>query len=51
VNEFVRDSDFEFVLCGVALQWVLRRRLRDHTNLPFLREDRIHSLPGQARPA
>jgi hypothetical protein len=49
VNEFVRGSEFELVLCGMALQWVLRRRLPDHTHLPFLREDQIHSLPGRER--
>ena len=27
VNEFLQRSDFEVVSCGVAMQWVLRRRL------------------------
>jgi hypothetical protein len=25
VNEFIREEDFEFVLCGVNSQWIIRR--------------------------
>jgi Methyltransferase domain len=26
VNEFIREEDFEFVLCGINWQWIIRRR-------------------------
>jgi methyltransferase family protein len=39
VSEFLKTSDFEPVLCGVAGQWVLRRRLKRNADLPILWAD------------
>jgi hypothetical protein len=44
VNEFTRQGSFEFVLCGVNNQWIIRRELKDNSALPFLRADKIHSI-------
>jgi hypothetical protein len=43
-NEFTREEGFEFVLCGLNMQWIMRRKLKDTFVLPFLREDRIYSI-------
>jgi hypothetical protein len=44
VNEFTREKDFEFVLCGVNYQWIIRRKLKDNSSLRFLREDKVYSI-------
>jgi hypothetical protein len=43
VNEFIREEGFEFVLCGVNGQWIIRRGPKDNSALPLLRGDKIHS--------
>jgi methyltransferase family protein len=43
-NEFTREEGFEFVLCGVNMQWIMRRKLKNTFVLPFLREDIIYSI-------
>lgn len=35
VNEFLKSSNFELVLCGRHNQWILRRSLSDHSRLPI----------------
>jgi hypothetical protein len=39
VNEFVRAEGFEFVMCGVNDQWIIRRKLKDASALTFVRHD------------
>ena len=39
VNEFLKSSDFELILCGKHGQWILRRSLRDNSTLPILWKD------------
>jgi hypothetical protein len=36
VNEFLKNSNFEMILCGRHFQWILRRSLRDNSTLPIL---------------
>jgi Methyltransferase domain len=48
ICEFLAASDFEPALCGVAGQWILRRRLKNIADLPILWEDPIYR-PGSAR--
>lgn len=44
VNEFTREEGFEFLLCRVNNQWIIRRKLKDNSTLPFLREDKTYSI-------
>jgi hypothetical protein len=39
VNEFLKNSNFELILCGNSGQWILRRSLRDNSILPILWKD------------
>jgi Methyltransferase domain len=41
VNEFLKTSDFEVMLCGKRNQWILRRSLKDKTNLRILWRDSL----------
>jgi hypothetical protein len=47
ICEFLRTSDFEPVLCGVFGQWILRRRLKNNTDLPILWEDCIYGAGNE----
>jgi hypothetical protein len=44
VHEFARRSNFEFVMCGRHYQWILRRSLKDPSQLPLLWKDKVYSL-------
>jgi hypothetical protein len=39
VNESLKSSNFELILCGPHTQWVLRRPLNDASNLPIQWKD------------
>jgi hypothetical protein len=39
VNEFLKNSSFELILCGRCFQWILRRSLPDKSRLPIFLKD------------
>ncbi len=41
VNEFVKSTEFEFAVCGLKNQWILRRGLEDKSALPILWFDEL----------
>ncbi|MFZ1988673.1 MAG: class I SAM-dependent methyltransferase [Alphaproteobacteria bacterium] len=43
VNEFVKISDFEFVFCGLAMQWMLRRKRHARIYQSVLVRDQLYS--------
>lgn len=43
VSDVARDLGYEFVLCGINKQWIIRRKLKDRSSLKILWEDKIYS--------
>jgi hypothetical protein len=48
VNESLKSSNFELILCGRSGQWILRRSLRDNSTLPIVWKDPSGSNPTLA---
>jgi hypothetical protein len=51
VNEALKNSNFELILCGSANQWILRRSLRDSSILSIQWKDPSHPVKGSVSPS
>jgi hypothetical protein len=46
VNECIKRTNFELILCGQRGQWILRRPLHDRSNLCIQWTDPVHKTTG-----